>query len=307
MKKMLNQTRYIRSTITAFIGMLFTMAGNNANAQLTGLQAMYYQNQYLANPAMAGLETGLNINLGYQQQWTSIPGSPKIKSFTADYNPGKRMGLGLNISGDEAGLINNTRIMATYAYHLPLNRKDDKLNFGLSLGMNNAFIDYAKVNGDEGDISVQDFNQRTMYVDGDFGIAYTGQKFTVQAALPNLRTLFFSNNDHNNLGVDRSTFFSAVSYKIHFDNISHYTLEPKIAYRGVKGLDNILDAGAQITMDDYKFSIGGIYHTNKSMTFSFGLNLDALDILAAYGFSSIPLSAQSRTVEFGLKIKMFNR
>ncbi|MBW4888968.1 PorP/SprF family type IX secretion system membrane protein [Mucilaginibacter sp. HMF5004] len=308
-KDMTNYISINKIAIVSILCMVLILGIQQASAQLTGMQTMYYQNQYLANPAMAGMEQGLNINLGYQQQWTSVPGGPKLQNFTADYNSGNNVGLGLNVSGDNAGLINRTRVMGTYAYHLPLSDKDDKLSFGLSLGINDTYIDYTKVNGDQGDVAVQNFNQRSIYVDGDFGISYTGRKFTAQAALPNMKTLFFSNDNNNNLEVDRATFFTALSYKIHADNgISNYTLEPKIAYRGVKGFDNILDAGAQMTMNDYNINFGGMYHTNKSFTITFGVNLAAMDIMAAYSNNTGPLSVYANnTFEFGIKLKMFNK
>lgn len=304
--------KYIKRSKIAIVSMLcvvLIIGSQKAHAQLTGLQTMYYQNQYLANPAMAGMEQGLNINLGYQQQWTSVPGGPKLQNFTADYNSGNNVGLGLNVSGDNAGLINRTRVMGTYAYHLPLSAKDDKLNFGLSVGINDTYIDYTKVNGDQGDIAVQNFNQRSIYFDGDFGISYTGQKFTVQAALPNMKTLFFNNDNNNNLEVDRATFFTALSYKAHINNgISNFTIEPKVAYRGVKGFDNILDAGAQMTMNDYNINFGGMYHTNKSFTLAFGVLLQNMDIMAAYSNNTGPLSIYANnTFEFGVKLKLLNK
>jgi len=288
---------------------LFTVCTQKANAQLSGMQTMYYQNQYLANPAMAGLEQGLNLNLGYQQQWTSVPGGPKLQNFTADYNSGNRVGLGLNVNSDVAGLINRTRVMGTYAYHLPLNDKDDKLSFGLSLGINNTYIDYTKVNGDQGDASVQNYNQRNVYVDGDFGISYTSEKLNVQAAIPNLKSVFFNDDANSNLEVDRATFFSAVSYKAHLDNgISNITLEPKVAFRGVKGFDNILDAGAMLTMNDYKLNFSGMYHTNKSFTVAFGVGLENMSLVGAYTNNTGPLSVYANnTFEFGIKLKMFNK
>nr|WP_255563736.1 PorP/SprF family type IX secretion system membrane protein [Mucilaginibacter rivuli] len=286
-----------------------TISSQQAMAQLSGMQTMYYQNQYMANPAMAGIEQGLNLNLGYQQQWTTVPGGPKLQNFTADYNSGNRVGLGLSVNGDNAGLINRTRVMGTYAYHLPLNANDDKLSFGISFGINNTYIDYTKVNGDQGDGSVQNFNQRNIYVDGDFGVAYTSQKWNLQAALPNLKSMFFTNDANNNLEVDRSTFFSAVSYKAHIDNgISNFTIEPKVVFRGVKGFDNIVDAGAQMTMNDYHINFGGMYHTNKSFTLAFGLNLTNMDILAAYTNNTGPLSVYANnTFEFGVKLKLFDK
>jgi type IX secretion system PorP/SprF family membrane protein len=288
---------------------VFSVYIQKANAQLSGMQTMYYQNQYLANPAMAGLELGLNLNLGYQQQWTSVPGGPKLQNFTADYNSGNRVGLGLNVNSDVAGLINRTRIMGTYAYHLPLNDKDDKLSFGLSLGINNTYIDYTKVNGDQGDASVQNYNQRNIYIDGDFGISYTSGKLNVQAAVPNLKSVFFNDDANSNLEVDRATFFSAISYKAHIDNgISNITLEPKVAFRGVKGFDNILDAGAMLTMNDYKLNFSGMYHTNKSFTVAFGVGLENMSLVGAYTNNTGPLSVYANnTFEFGIKLKMFNK
>ncbi|WP_083488695.1 PorP/SprF family type IX secretion system membrane protein [Pedobacter borealis] len=306
---MSDSIKYTRGIIVACVYVLSMLTSKVADAQLVSLQSMYYQNQYIANPAMAGLAQGLNLNLGYQQQWTTMPGSPKSKNFTADYNSGNNVGLGLNVSSDNAGLINRTRVMGTYAYHLPLNGKDDKLNFGLSLGLNDTYIDYTKVNGDQGDVAVQDFNQRSAYVDGDFGISYTGQKFTVQATLPNLKTLFFSNENDNNLEVDRATFFTALSYKIHADNgISNFTIEPKVAFRGVKGFDDILDVGALMTMPDYNINVGGMYHSNKSITVNFGVLLRPMDIMVAYSNNVGPLRVYAaNTFEFGVKFKVFRK
>lgn len=121
------------------------LGANAANAQLTEFQSMYFQNQYLANPAMAGLEKGLNLNIGYQRQWAPVPENPVLMNATMEYNSGNRASLGLNVSSDKAGLINRTKVMRTYAYHLPIGGNDQKINFGLSLGANFAAIDYSKI------------------------------------------------------------------------------------------------------------------------------------------------------------------
>lgn len=151
-----------------------------ANAQLNPFSGMYFQNQYLSNPAMAGLDKGLNLNLGIRQQWTSIPGSPKAQVVSADYNAGKNVGLGLNVSNDQTGLLKQTRAVATYAYHVQLGADNQKLNFGLSAGVNMQHINYNDVNGDQGDVQIDRYNnQNKAYVDGDFGISYTSNNLTV--------------------------------------------------------------------------------------------------------------------------------
>jgi hypothetical protein len=40
-------------------------------------------------------------------------------------------------------------------------------------------------------------NRRTLYVDGDFGIAFTSKQITLQATIPNLKSAFFKNNDQD--------------------------------------------------------------------------------------------------------------
>ena len=261
------------------LAVLLVIAGTRqASAQLTGLEAMYFQDQYLANPAMAGLEKGLNLNMGYQSQWTTIPGGPKLEDFTGDYNSGNRVGLGFIINSDQSGLIDLTRIVGTYAYHLPLS-ETSKLNFGVSFGLNDSYIDYSKVQGDQGDVSVQLFNERRIYMDGDLGIAYTSKGLNIQAALPNLGSVLF-NTQNENLDADRSTFYTAASYIITVSNYStDFTVEPKVAFRGISGFQNIMDVGANFAMAEYNFNVSGIYHTNQSATVGVGFDLKPVGFL----------------------------
>jgi len=283
---------------------LILLGANTANAQLTEYESMYFQNQYLNNPAMAGLEEGMKFNIGYQRQWDEVPGNPILMNATFEYNGGNRTGLGLNVSSDRAGLINRTRIMGTYAYHLPIG-VDQKLNFGLSAGAKFASIDYNKVVGDRDDASLQNYNEGAAF-DGDLGIAYTSRLLTIQAALPNLNALMYDNNDGVKKYVDRSIFYSAVSYKILLSNEDEdLNIEPLIAYRGVKGHKDILDAGARFNFPDYKMNVSAFYHTNKTVSTAFGISLNDLGVFLAYSkyFGSLGAYANN-TFEVGLNYKL---
>jgi type IX secretion system PorP/SprF family membrane protein len=283
------------------IAILVIMIGKQAKAQLTGFHSAYFANEYLSNPAMAGMEKGLDLNLGYQAQWTTIPGGPKLQNVTADYNSGNRVGLGLSINSDQAGLISRTRAIATYAYHLPLSG-NDKLNFGLSLGINDTYIDYSRIAGDQSDAQAAAFNDRTAYIDGDFGMSYTGKALTLQAAVPNLKTIFFP-DENQNLDVDRATFFTAASYKLTYNTL---VIEPKVAFRGVKGFDNIFDGGFNLDFTNYNFSISGLYHSNQTISAGIGLDLKTTELLFAYTNNTGPLRTYANnTFEFGVKLKLF--
>ncbi|WP_083227836.1 type IX secretion system membrane protein PorP/SprF [Mucilaginibacter sp. PPCGB 2223] len=297
----------IKNTFTG----LFTFAAmalsvQQGRAQLNPFQQGYYLNKYLADPSMAGINPGLNINAGYRQQWSSFPGTPKTQTLTADYQATDKVGLGLNISNDKAGLIQQTRIMATYAYHLPLSGNDQHLNFGLSLGVNDPFISTGSVNGDQSDVQIADYNSLKPYVDGDFGISYTSNHLTVEAAIPNLKANIFKNED-DRIDVDRTTFMTAASYKIQLPG-NALAVEPKVMFRGVKGFDNILDAGVNFSMTSTGLSLQGIYHSNQNVGMGFAWEEHAFGLSFNYNLETGPVSTYSSgAFEFGLKIKLFNK
>lgn len=276
-------------------------------AQLSSFHAQYFQDQYLVNPAMAGIEGGLSINVGYQMLNTNTAGSPNAKFATGEYAFGDKAAIGLLVNSDQAGLIARTRIMGTYAYHLNLN-ETDKLSFGLSLGMNSTHFQADQVIGDQGDQSAALYNARPAYVDGDFGIAYTGNQLNVQAAVPNLRSLFFKSADQS-LAPYRSNMYMALSYKIPLANDDNSTtVEPKLAYRGFKNIDGIVDLGANVSMLNNHLNLSGMYHTNQSMTIAAGLGIRQVGLVFSYTNDMGPFKTYAaNTFEIGLKFRLLER
>jgi type IX secretion system PorP/SprF family membrane protein len=303
----------IRVTAINLIAIIM-LCGNYAYAQLTNIQSIYFQNQYLANPALAGMEHQLNLNMDYHQQWIGVPGSPTLTTFTADYNSGHKVGLGLNVYSDNAGLINRTRIMGTYAYHIPVNDKGGKLSLGLSIGFSDAYINENSVVGDGGDLAVSQFNSHGVFADGDLGIAYTSSKFNAQFSLPNLRSAFFQ-SQADAVDVEASTFYAAMSYKIQLTyaaNYSIFSIEPKVAYRGIKGYSNVFDVGFNLYRttfeDNYQLNLQGMYHSDNSLSWGFGIDYHTLGLLFTYTYNTGPLSSYANnTFELGVSLKLFKK
>ena len=277
-------------------------------AQLNPFQAMYYQNRYMNNPAMAALDKGLTVNLGYLQQWDAFPGTPKMQSFTAEYQATDKLGLGLNVVDNQEGIFRQTRIMATYAYHLPLSDQDQKLNFGLSLGINDPRLNYAAINGDLSDIQLQQYAQQTPYFDGDLGLSYTSNNLFAEAVLPNLGINVF-NRGGQRQDVDRTVFFTALSYKIDLSNeAGDFSLEPLAAYRQIKGFTSIFDAGLNFKMNDYHVTLQAIYHSNDNIGFGFAFNQQSYAINFAYDITNGQISNYTNgTFEVGIKLNVFNK
>jgi type IX secretion system PorP/SprF family membrane protein len=231
--------------------------------------SQYFFNQYLANPAMAGIDSGVHINLSYQKPFNSAPGAPVTQTGSLDANMGYRIGLGLNVYNDKAGLLQRTKIGATYAYHLPLSsNSSSSLHFGLTLAMQIQRLDTKELNGDPNDPAVADFNRRANYFESDFGMAYTNKAFTLQASMPNLVSRF--RKDQKNLaGIP--TFFTSASYK--FDLGEDITMvEPKICYRGVSEMDNIIDAGVNVGFFRNWVNVFGMYQSSGNINAGAGIN-----------------------------------
>jgi type IX secretion system PorP/SprF family membrane protein len=270
-----------RSLFSILILALFLVFANlQSKAQLNPLGMQYYSNQYLGNPAMAGFAKGISANLGFRQQYSRIPGAPSTQAITAEYG-GEKVGFGLNLHNDGAGLLKRTRVAGTYAYHLPLDDANKKLHFGISLGVMFERVEQEKIDGDPTDGSLDQFARRDNYLDGDFGVAYTTGKLTIQGAIPNLQQ--FIKKEDGFKSVDRSLFLTAISYKWVFGAEGTSTsLEPKVTFRGVKGYKNMIDAGFNLGLVDDKVNLMGMYHSSESATFGLGTTFGSFAVMGMY-------------------------
>ena len=268
------RTTYKTLALIAFTSLL----GLSSKAQLNPLSSQYYTNQYLINPAFAGAGQGLKVNGAYRKLWSNVPGSPLTQNLTADYGFG-RVGLGLTVNNESAGLQRQTRVVGSYAYHLPLSGDNQQLHFGVSLGFMSQRLENADIYGNPSDPMVGQYNDRKTYLDGDFGVSYTSDHLNIQASIPNLKSVL--KKDVIKL-ADVATFYTAVSYRILLsEGAEGVDAEPKVAYRGVKGFDNIWDAGAQIGIADRQAFLLGMYHSTKNATFGLGMDYKRQYLISA--------------------------
>lgn len=265
--------------IYTFCLSLFCSAFTSVKAQLNPLASQYYLNTYLSNPALAGVDTVLTAFVTHRKEFLNFPGSPVIQNVSATYGF-KKVGLGININSQKTGLQRETRTMGTFSYHLPFDKDGQKLHFGLSFGFMSQSLAANDINGNPDDIIVGEYNRRDTYLDGDFGIAYSQKKLTIEAALPNLKRIFTKEKVKF---ADVPTFYSAISYKITLNDgaaKNEIELEPKIVYRGIKGFDNIWDGGVQAAFADQQLLVTALYHSNQSATFGLALNVKKKYILS---------------------------
>lgn len=260
--------------------------------QLNPFGASFFQNQYLLNPAMSGLADELKLNAGYRHEWSSISNAPNNQYLTGDYKFRDKVGLGLKITNDNAGALRTTTAMAAFSYHVPVMGEHKSMHFGISAGAVNRAIDQSKLNGDVDDPLVLNYNEKNTRFDADFGVAYTDERITVQAAFPNLVSYF---NKEEEDAVDKIFLLASLSYKFIFnegdDNIN---IEPKLGFRGIKGYDHIFDIGSNFSLKNNIVNAFAMYHTTKNITLGAGLDIkQRFRILASYTSGTSALQGYS--------------
>lgn len=243
--------------------------GNETQAQHP-LGAQYFFNQYLANPAMAGMGTGVKFDFAHRRMWQDIQGGPVTTAVTADIPVTSRVATGAQVYSDKAGLLGQTRVALTYAYHLPLNiEKETALHLGFSAVLDAKRIDKKGLEGDPNDPLVQRYNARDNFFDADFGAAFTNHNLTLQAAVPSLFAKF-KKDKYNSF--DRSLFFMAASYKVETEDGVISYVEPKIALRAIKGESSMIDIGANLALMQEFANVFAVYHSTRNFSTGVGFN-----------------------------------
>lgn len=235
---------------------------NPLQAQLNPMKSQYFQNAYLVNPAMAGVNGKSVLYANYSNQWNKIDGAPVLMSLSATQRLNEKAAVGINIINDKSGILAKTQAMGSFAYKVPFS-DDHNLRFGVSLSWSQDRIGVGSASASgANDVELAKYNDREDYLDGNFGVSYHLKGFEGQFSYLSLN----QKKSGRIATVNYSTFYSAVSYNIDFDPL--FGVKPLIAYRGIKGYDNQFDFAAEWRADMLRFYT--MYHSNKSFTAGIG-------------------------------------
>nr|WP_315421000.1 PorP/SprF family type IX secretion system membrane protein [uncultured Pedobacter sp.] len=277
-----------------------------ANAQLNPMSSIYYQNEYLINPALVGEAQRTNFNFSLKKQWANTEGSPSMQAISVDHGISERTGIGISITNEKAGLIQRSKAVASFAYRLPVSYNDDILSVGMGAGIYYEGLDWDKFKGDKSDLSFASFNDRPAYLDADIGVAYENNGFKMQAAIPNVKRALV--RDLKRSIVNKSTFYSSISYRYTYDFSEWFDfIEGRVAYRGVEGYKGLFDIGVNINFLGGDLVFNSMYHSSKSITVGGGTIINnTLQLILYYstGTSTIQ-NYNNGEFEIGLKYSIF--
>lgn len=110
-----------------------------ASAQQDPMFTNYHFNALVFNPAYAGSNEHLSLNLAHRQQWLGFDGAPITQTLSA-HSPlrNERLGVGFTLANDKIGPGGSTNLAAAYAYRMQVGAsKKLKLSIGLQASVAN--------------------------------------------------------------------------------------------------------------------------------------------------------------------------
>ncbi len=234
-------------------------------AQQDAQYSQYMFNSLVINPAYAGYREKVNISLLHRDQWVSFPGAPKTQSVVADgafFN--NKVGLGLAVINDKAGLQGQLSVYGNYAYRLPVG-ETATLAFGLGLGVAQFTLDGERATTEDPNDPFFTAGKQTFYApDARFGMHLSNEKYYVGLSATNVLSgvIDYENVTKNVVATQSRHYFLTAGYLI--DVNESLKLKPSFLIKeDTKGPTSI-DLNTFLLVKE-KVWIGGSYRSNVNL------------------------------------------
>jgi type IX secretion system PorP/SprF family membrane protein len=125
--------------------LILGIGSSQVRAQQDKMFSQYMFNMMALNPAYAGSRDVLSMSALYRNQWTGVQGAPQTATFTMDMPLNQeRVGVGLQLYGDKAGVVEEAGAFASYAFRIKVGTKTT-LALGLQGGASSYRANLAEV------------------------------------------------------------------------------------------------------------------------------------------------------------------
>jgi type IX secretion system PorP/SprF family membrane protein len=308
-----------------FAALLF---GKAILAQQQPHYTQYVINNYILNPALAGIENYTDIKISHRHQWVGLQDAPVTSYFTfhtpigkkddrttatsfetPDENPRGRNflqdfqaakphhGIGVKIINDRSGPINRFAGYISYAYHIGLTAKTS-LAAGFEAGIVNTSLDRSKL--DFGLVNPLDpavFNSGNInQLRPDFGAGlwlYGSDYFvgaSVQQVIP--QSLYFSGNKLNTQSKTIPHVFVSAGYRFLLDD--DISMLPSCMVKFVYPAPVQIDINCKWQYRDLLW-VGAGYRLKDGINAMLGLNVsNTFNVSYAYDYTTSALNTVSK-------------
>ena len=258
----------------------------SVKAQQDPLISHVFNNKTFINPAFAGTQNDICVNLISRLQWFGLEGAPKTTLMNIN-SPvklfGTNSGVGLTLLDDQIGFEKNFIGMLDYSYHHTLSV--GTISIGVQLGINNKAFDGAWTTPDiaaDADPAIPAENDHDLIFDMGFGVAYNVGNFYTGISSTHLTQPKFKFSNSEIPFLKRHYYFIS-GYNFELPN-SLFELMPNLL---VKSDGN--SAQMLINVDmlyNKKFLAGVSYRTANGIDLKIGIELfNGLRIGFSYGLN----------------------
>lgn len=281
----------------------------------------YILNNYIINPAVAGIENYTDLKLSHRHQWVGLqdapvttyatvhgsigknnnktnpttflpPGeNPRGQQYWEDYTSAEpHHGWGATIINDQTGPLSRLSVYGTYAYHMGISERTS-LSAGISLGFTNNSLNASKLVFDNPiDPAVASSNQiNKIKPDVSAGLwLYNPDYFVGLSALQIINQGFTFSADTLKLSSKAYPhLFLTAGYK--FLAGPDFSIIPSAVLRYVNPLPLGVDLNVKAQYRDI-FWFGGGYRLNEGVMGMLGVNVNStFNIGYSYDYSTTPL------------------
>lgn len=254
-------------------------------SQQIGQFSQYFLNKSLLNPAAMGLNSKLNVTMGYRSQWSGFDGAPQSYFLTGSMVLGehhKRLSyvdksirvsnpdlfkmvdsttaykhvVGGSIFGNSMVPLSSTSTYASYAFHYPIH--EFMIAAGASLGVTSLKVDFAQITvNEQNDQNYNRFlqeNSNTTFMDFNFGAMVYSHNFYLSYSTTRLAAnkVRFS-KDALSSDLNTHHYFST-GLKIHASD--EFILKPSVLLRFIAGAPASYDVN--VLVDFHHMVYGGV-------------------------------------------------
>jgi type IX secretion system PorP/SprF family membrane protein len=159
------------------------------------MYTQYMFNKLAFNPATAGSNDHLSLNLLHRQQWIGIEGAPSTQVLSG-HMPimGDKVGVGATLVHDKAGPTEVFSFSMAYAYRMKLGN-NLKLAVGLQAGMTDWHGDWFNIAVEQGSDPAFQHNFSRYMLNVGAGAYLTGKRFYIGFGCPQILEHHLRNTD----------------------------------------------------------------------------------------------------------------
>ncbi len=258
---------------------------------------MYMANNFVLNPALAGIESYTDLKLAARSQWTGIADAPKTVYATVNSPLNaqdvrkNRIGFGGKVMVDQTGPISLSSAELSGAYHLRLNQTY-RLSFGVGAGINYHRLNIGEVQlRDPGDpvLGEEDVTQLTPTVSA--GLWFYSKDLYLGVSAQNLleNSMDFSVNENLRMPISRH-YFATAGYRFKFGD---FYLTPSAMLKFVRPAPVVYDLNLKGQFSD-TFWAGLTWRHRDGVAAMAGFFISpTLNVAYAYDFMNSDLRRHS--------------